>query len=269
MTSESNKSTPPVEWSALLKEAVEKPGTISKAYSYFWRYSPGNQLLALWECHDRGIEPGPLATYKAWQGLGRQVQKGQKALTLCMPVTIKSKRKNDAGEEAEHQFRKFIYRPNWFVLSQTAGDEYKPEPLPQWNEAAALAALEISKVPFASLDGNCQGYANGKTVAVSPIAARPTKTLFHELAHVLLGHTSEGQMNDGEHTPQSLREAEAESVALICLESLGMDGAADCRGYIQAWYKAGEIPEKSAHKIFKAADAILKAGRPAVQEATR
>lgn len=262
MTSEQSKYTPPVEWSALLKEAVEKPGTISKAYSHFWRYSPGNQLLALWECYGRGIEPGPISTYKGWQALGRQVQKGQKALTLCMPVTLKRTRKNDEGEDETVAFRKFIYRPHWFVLAQTDGEAYKPEATPGWEEAKALATLGIEKVPFKHLDGNVQGYATGKSVAISPIAAAPAKTLFHELAHVVLGHTAEHEMSDGEKTPRTLMEAEAEAVALICTESLGMDGAEFCRGYIQNWYREGEIPEKSAHRIFKAADAILRAGRP-------
>ena len=52
----------------------------------------------------------------------------------------------------------------------------------------------------------------------------PAKTTFHELAHVELGHTTEA-VHDSEQLPRSLREAEAEAVALLCLESLGMDGA--------------------------------------------
>jgi len=261
MTNEKTNK-PPVEWAELLKEAVNKPGTISKAYSHFWRYSPGNQLLALWECHKRGIEAGPIATFKGWQGLNRWVRKGQKAITLCMPVVFKKKVEKEEGTEEEVSFRKFIYRPNWFVLSQTDGEAFEPEPIPGWDEATALATLGIEKKPFDMLDGNVQGYARDKTVTVSPIAFAPEKTLFHEVAHVVLGHTLEGLMSDSEKTPRSLQEAEAESVALIVLESLGLPGAEHCRGYIQHWYRAGEIPEKSAQKIFKAADAILKAGRP-------
>jgi hypothetical protein len=48
---------------------------------------------------------------------------------------------------------------------------------------------------------------------------------------------------------------------MICCETLGLDGADYCRGYIQNWNKSGEpIPEHSAQKIFRAADLILKAG---------
>jgi hypothetical protein len=83
----------------------------------------------------------------------------------------------------------------------------------------------------------------------------------------MLGHTSEGDFADGETTPRTLREVEAEAVALLCCESLGLDGAAYCRGYIQNWLSQGKgsntdaIPEKSAQKIFRAADQIIRAGR--------
>jgi hypothetical protein len=45
------------------------------------------------------------------------------------------------------------------------------------------------------------------------------------------------------------------------LESLGLPGAEYARGYMQRWLGAGEgIPETSARRIFKATDAILRAG---------
>jgi hypothetical protein len=53
----------------LLQDAVNKPGSIMQAYSAFHNYSLGNQLLALFECHARGIEPGPINTFPAWKDL--------------------------------------------------------------------------------------------------------------------------------------------------------------------------------------------------------
>jgi hypothetical protein len=102
-------------------------------------------------------------------------------------------------------------------------------------------------------------------IAVSPIAELPHKTRFHELAHVVLGHTSEAAagLSDSDLTPRSLREVEAEAVALVCLEALGLPGAEHCRGYLPHWSErrgAEPIPERSAQPIFKAADQILKAG---------
>src|SRR5258706_9756939 len=78
-------------WSALLVEAVNKPGLIMDAYSAFWNYSVGNQILALVQCQLRGIQPGPINTFPKWQTLGREVKRGEKALTLCMPLTRRAR----------------------------------------------------------------------------------------------------------------------------------------------------------------------------------
>ena len=116
------------------------------------------------------------------------------------------------------------------------------------------------------LDGNVQGYAKQRTVSINPVAEQPESSLFHELAHVVLGHTSEGSLNSDstDRTPRDIRELEAECVALLCCESLGLPGAAESRGYIQSWFKGNEVPERSAQRIFHAADEILKAGRTAM-----
>jgi hypothetical protein len=54
-------------------------------------------------------------------------------------------------------------------------------------------------------DGNCQGYARQRTIAVSPLAELPEKTRFHELAHVVLGHTSLIQEVGDAHSFRSRR----------------------------------------------------------------
>ena len=133
-----------------------------------------------------------------------------------------------------------------------------------------MAALGIRRTDFGLLDGNAQGYAAGKLIAISPIAFAPHRTLFHELAHVVLGHTAEiERLDDGdEQTPRNIREVEAEGVALICCESLGFDGLEFSRGYLQHWLGARTISEHSAQKYFRAADVILKAGHPATPEAS-
>jgi antirestriction protein ArdC len=110
---------------------------------------------------------------------------------------------------------------------------------------------------------NCHGYAKrGRKIAVSPIAAIPVKTLFHEAGHVMLGHTDEGDLADNERTPRDVREMEAEAVSLLCCESLGLPGAEYSRGYIQSWGQGQAFTERSAQRIFRAADQILRAGYP-------
>src|SRR5246127_1123770 len=252
-----------IQFRQLLEEAVTKAGTLMKAYSLFWNYSLGNQILALIQANRRGITLGPIASFNRWKELGRYVKKGQKAIELCMPVTCKRtvKEEGSDGNEAETEitFKRFVFRRNWFMLSQTDGAAYQMPTVPAWDRARALQTLNVEEIPFEMLNGNCQGYPKGRQIAINPLAQLPIKTTLHELAHIELGHTSEA-IHDSETTPRSLKEVEAESVALLCLESLGMDGAEFCRGYIQNWLSGSTIPERSAQKIFAAADRILKAG---------
>jgi antirestriction protein ArdC len=262
-----NQSTIPC-WSELLQTAVTEPGIVSTAFSRFHSYSVRNQLLALMQCSERGIDPGPLATYPRWKELGRHVRKGEKALTLCMPVKCKGTKTTESEEgqeQCESAYTCFVYCPHWFVLSQTDGAEYVAEPVPGWDSTTALSSLNIERVPFTMLDGNVQGYAKSRMVAINPVAEQPESTLFHELAHIVLGHTAEGSLNSDstDRTPRDIRELEAECVALLCCASLGLPGAVESRGYIQSWFKGHEVPERSAQRIFTATDSILKAGRKA------
>jgi hypothetical protein len=68
-------------------------------------------------------------------------------------------------------------------------------------------------------------------------------------------------MHDNELTPRNIREVEAESVAYILCSVLDLPGLIESRGYIQGWLSGGEITDKSAQRIFGAADKILKAGQ--------
>ena len=69
-------------------------------------------------------------------------------------------------------------------------------------------------------------------------------------------------LSDSERTPRDIREMEAEAVSLLCCESLGLPGAEYSRGYIQSWGQGQTFTERSAQRIFHAADQILRAGYP-------
>ncbi len=254
-------------FASLLQSAISEPGKLHQAFGAFHHYSLGNQLLALLQCAERGIGPGPIASFNKWKERGRFVQKGQKALALWMPITVKRTIEQE-GKDPEHlAFTRFLLKRNWFVLSQTSGQEYTPEPIPEWDRLRAMQALGIEAVRFDHTDGNVWGFARGKQIAVSPLSPMPDRTLLHEIAHVVLGHTTEHTEQDGPQTPRNIREVEAEGVAFLCSAALGLNkGAEYSRGYLQHWMQGAEIPERSCQRIFKAADNILKAGREQREE---
>jgi hypothetical protein len=101
----------------------------------------------------------------------------------------------------------------------------------------------VREEPFAHLNGNCQGYSKpGRVLAINPVAAHPARTLLHELGHIVCGHFDVSATLEG-----PTMEVEAEAVAYLCADALGLGGA----------------DEAVCRRIFKAADAILQAGRPA------
>jgi hypothetical protein len=260
------ETAPEYRWADLLAEAVSQPGTISKCYSMFWNYSMGNMLSALQQCIMRGIQPGPLNTLLGWKQLGRHVMKSERAIWLCQPIICKHQRDDDSEEE--DSYTRFVWKPRWFVLSQTDGAEYTPPELPDWDRERALAALGITEEPFSHLNGNTQGYSRpGRVLAINPLAEHPARTLLHEVAHILLGH-----LDTARDLPAPVMEVEAEAAAYLVGEALGLAGAEESRGYVHHYLaKGASIEEVTARRIYRAADGILHAGRepfePSVQHA--
>ena len=150
---------------SILEEALSKPGMLNTAYRAFHNYSVGNQMLAAMQLMAKGLPLSPIASFIAWKTKGRMVRKGQRAISLSMPVPVKRSSKSEdtkgtersdaAGDDKASTFNVFMLRPNWFSLDQTEGDDFVPElKAPSWDAAQALATLDVAEVPFFSY---CEG----------------------------------------------------------------------------------------------------------------
>lgn len=265
------------DWLKLFESILVEPDRIGDHYRAFHNYSLGNQALAVEQLAGRGIQISPIASFNAWKAKGRKVMKGQKAIGLWMPVTLKQK--DEEGPESavkgekETTRRIFVMRNNWFAYSQTEIDPLALDPEPaapegelSWDKDQAIAALGFCEEPFKMISGNTQGYAYAslKRFAVNPLAGQPQKTRFHEMAHCILHGTDEVLMVDGASLEKCIKEAEAESTAFLCCAALGLPGLEEARGYVQNWLAgdagAREAFKKNAGRVFSAADKILKAG---------
>ena len=257
------------KFAPLLEQALTEPGIVSAAYGRFHRFSIGNQILAATQLLERDLPLSPIASFNRWKDLGRSVCKGQKAISLCMPITVKRRNPDpdgDSSSDGGELFTLFKLAPRWFSLEQTEGDDYvEPIESPQWDADVALNALDITLERFEIMDGNVQGYAVKRRIAVNPLAEYPHKTRFHELAHVVLGHTKDADCHDAASIPRSIQEVEAEGVAFLLCSILELPGRDESRGYIQSWLEEGQLPEMSAQRIFSASQKILDAGKPASQ----
>jgi hypothetical protein len=157
---------------------------ISPKYNRLYEYSFLNQMLLGMQ----GVNGAPIATYARWRSLGRQVMKGTKAREIIRPICV---RRKEVAEGEDATYRRFKMVKCIFPLSDTEGDELPPasDP-PEWKLERALLAMGIERVPFEELDGNIQGYSLDRKLAINPVAAYPLKTTFHQIGHIMLGHTT-------------------------------------------------------------------------------
>jgi len=265
-------TTTQIDWRATLTEALNAPGALGTTYTRFYNYSFLNQVRLMMQGTNE-----PVATYKLWVELGRQVRKGTKAKVVLAPIMVSRDAKDANGNtvigpdgKPNKRERLIGFRDSRTVFgySDTDGDDLPPVQLPGWDVDTALAALGIDRVTFDMVNGNAQGFScediDGRHVAINPTAAYPAKTLLHELAHLTLGHCK-----DGDHTHRGVAEFEAEATAYLVakeLELIAWD-AAESRAYIQGWLGGVEVTEDHITRVFAAVNKILTAGRVEVAEA--
>ncbi|MBL0039009.1 MAG: DUF1738 domain-containing protein, partial [Nitrosomonadales bacterium] len=138
------------KWGKLFSDALSCPGKVSEAYSVFHDYSLGNAILAAMQLTVKGLPLSPIASFNKWKQLRRCVKKGEKAIALVMPVTVKTKSndevENGAGsndktkEVRSSGCTMFVLKNIWFSLDQTEGADYTNEVvIPEWNKVQALS----------------------------------------------------------------------------------------------------------------------------------
>jgi antirestriction protein ArdC len=270
-----------IDWQATFVEAVNAPGSLGNTYNRFYNYSFLNQIRLLMQ----GVRE-PVATYKRWLELGRQVQKGRKAKAVLAPMIVT--KRDAAGQpviskstgKPQTALVGFRESRSIFTFSDTDGEPLPVITLPSWDADDALHALDVKREKFDNINGNIQGYSyetgkGEKRIAINPTAKYPAKTLLHELAHIVLGHCAESDETGSKH--RGVAEFEAESVAyLVAKEVELVDWApAESRAYIKNWLENdGHDPEgsngpafndKNVSRIFAAANKVLVAGRKAAE----
>jgi hypothetical protein len=251
-----------LDWQRLIEVALDTPGNVGDVYNRFYDYSFLNQMFLRMQ----GVSE-PVATYKRWQALGRQVLRGSKANAIVRPIIID--KKNNQGQVEDRMLR-FKVVNCLFTVSQTDGEPLREVDLPGWDLNTALGNLAIKREPYALVDGNTQGYSWDRNYAVNPVAADPTRTTFHELGHIVLGHTTPQPAEDQAAAHRGEREFQAEATAYLTLNELDRltpEAASHSRGYIQHWMDAERPTDRAIRQVFAATDTILKAGRP-VHEVT-
>jgi hypothetical protein len=246
-----------------------------RAMAVFPDYSLGNQLAI--------ARQRPSATRVAgmwsWNQLGRFINKGEKGIAILAPVMGKSSKQSENTESADTDanaskpvllgFRKV------YVWSE---DQTHGLPLPELEKVTGDAGVYLDRLrDFVNAQGitleytesiaPALGAAFGTTIRLLPgqSKAEELNTLVHEAAHLALKHQERRTT-----TTKTVRETEAEAVAFVVAQGIGIN-AAQSASYIQLYHGNAALLMESLAAVQQVSAVILSAimvGDSVSQEST-
>ena len=232
------------------------------AMARFSTYSTGNLLLLL----AQRPKATRVAGYRTWQRLGRQVKRGERGIAIVAPIVFRRRGdeirpRGPPGGESERSLLGF--KPAYvFDVAQTEG-----RPLPEPTRANGdphghterLKGFVTSngiKLEYSDDLGPADGFSSGGRIVIRAglPPAEEFSVLCHEAAHELLHRSDEGRKFS-----KTVKESEAEAVAFVVSQAIGLDAATACSDYIQAHLGDRTTLVESLERIQKTAAKILEA----------
>lgn len=228
-----------------------------KAVALFHSYSFGNIMLIVSQRPDAT----QVAGFRTWKKLGRFVNKGEKGIVIIAPMMIRAKDEGSSNGDIESAAQLRFRAVYVFDVSQTDGEPL-PEPSSvegdpgQYSDRlqAFVAASGIT-LDEAECLGGADGVSKGGTIVLrsglSP--AKRFSVLVHETAHELLHHSGDRPSS------KVVRETEAEAVAFVVGEAIGLRNGSAAADYIQLYDGDSATLAASLDRIQKTATAIIAA----------
>jgi len=218
-----------------------------------------------------------VAGFKQWQtDFNRTVNKGAKSIRIAAPIIKKltpaeQKRLDTTDERAIVGYR---YLPI-FDVAQTSGDpvlsakDFVKENLADHQNVTSLynafkdylnqqPDLKVSEVPLATLNG-AKGYFQPSTNEIviggdEPDNALKLKTLYHEYAHSQL-HGLKSAFKD---RPRAYQETQAEAVAYVAMQNIGVDTSNYSLGYVATWAKDKAVIHSALSEIQQVSNKVIE-----------
>ena len=218
----------------------------------FHRYSLANVLLIAMQ-FPRATH---VAGYRAWQGLGRQVRRGERSIRILAPIIRRIRQHDPEEDEAVVAFRTV----GVFDVSQTSG-----EPLPQFAQvkgdpgACILRLTQFVRsrgvaVRRSDAIGSADGYSSGGQIVLRAGLgpASEFSVLVHEMAHEMLHRD-----NEPAAVGRTIRETEAEAVAFVVCQAIGLETGTASSDYIQLYQGNKDTLLASLERIQQTAAEII------------
>ncbi len=228
---------------------------VLSAMSKFHNYSVRNQLLIL----SQRPEATRVAGFRTWLSFGRRVRKGEKGIRIVAPVIKRGESPDESDDEESPVFFRVAHV---FDIGQTDG-----EPLPEFDTVSgdpgeqlvrletAITRAGITLKTVESLAG-AEGISAGGTIKIVDglTAAQRFSVLAHEWAHEQLHGADQGK-----RPSEMVRETEAEAVAFVVCQAVGLETGTASADYIQLYNGDKTSLLGSLERIQRTACAMLGA----------
>lgn len=242
----------------------------------FPNYSVNNVLLIQAQNPQATLVSG----YKDWQKkFNRHVNKGAKALYITAPIikTLNEEEKKKYNTTEDKAIVGYRYVPVFDIANTTgepvltAHDFITNEYTTEQTEIFCTDKLDkvseyINKeygirIHIKALDKDIGGYYRPKdhTIALNSLNSKTEqlKTLFHEFAHSQL-HNTKALKELDEPLTRAHKEAQAESVAYLSMQTMGIDTSGYSVGYISTWAQDKDLMKQSLQEIKKVFNQTLE-----------
>jgi len=227
------------------------------AISRFHKYSLHNVMLIVLQKPDATHVAG----FHMWRKFGRHVRRGEKGINIFAPM-LRRKKDSENGTQENLEETVLGYRPcTVFDVSQT-----ERKPLPSigrvWGDARhygeRLVAYTHSlgiRLEYSPAIAPARGISEGGKITLLPHldSAEHAAVLAHELAHEILHHQPRRAA-----TSKTVRETEAEAVAHVVCQALGLSTGTASADYIQLHRGDAKLLFESLNYIRLAAGRILE-----------
>jgi len=232
------------------------------AMAKFHTYSFGNIMLIA----RQKPSASNVAGVRAWNSLGRFVRRGEKGILILAPLVGRKTKTveeitRENGEEKNPQAQLYGFRAVYvFDISQTEGKDLPSltevqgdvsgyrERLVKFVEAQSIELRYSDKI------GPAKGLSyGGKITLLSGMQpAEEFSTLVHEIGHEML-HRGERRTL----TTKTVRETEAEAVAFVVCQAIGLENGTSAADYIQVWHGDASLLRESLEAVQHTAAVIL------------
>lgn len=249
----------------------EKYKEYLKFVSMFTDYSARNTMLINLQRPDATL----VGSFGLWKKLGRSVNKGENGIMVMAPIVYKTNQHIELQKQAEDELGNKLYNEDGsekmetvdkivtdlafkkqyvFDVSQTDG---KPIPDPVQELTGEIDEKKLNAVfkaikkvtgispEYREISGGAKGFyspsSNSIIIKNGMSGEQVLKTVIHETAHCLLHDPDKNIVTV--KSPRNEKEIQAESIAFIVCEKLGVDTSEYSFPYIASWSDGRQLEQ--------------------------